>query len=106
MNIGTTGAVSTLVPQAAAPGTGPSAGQNSNATREVESPVVREPATVVEVGAGPSAVPEGGETRADTDSPRTPPIKEESWATTTEVKSWTGDTFDPDPASARLDVKV
>ena len=111
MNIGSSGAVSTLVPQPTAAGTGQSSGQNGAATKEVESWVSSAPAPTAASGAsGASRVTATeADNRAPADAPKTPAIKAESWATTEEVESWSGDNGDnpePDPADPRLDIKV
>lgn len=108
MNIGSSGAVSTLVPQATAPGTGQSAGQKGAATKEVESPGASTPVPTAVPGTGEASrvTATQSDNRISAEAPKAPPIKAESWARTEDVESWTGDNPEPDPADPRLDIKV
>lgn len=106
MNVSSSSAVSTLVPQPTTAGTGQSPGQNWAATKAVESWAQSEPAPAP--GARPEtwAKTEQVDSWANTDGPQAPPIKAESWAATKEVENWAGDAPAPEPASQRVDIKV
>ncbi len=106
MNVGSSGAISTLVPQATASGTGQSSGQNWAATKEVENWAKSEPAPAPGAREESWATTKEAENWANTDGPKAPEIKAESWATTKEVENWAGDKPAPDPATQRSDIKV
>jgi hypothetical protein len=91
MNISSSAAVSTLVPQATAAGSGQSSGQNWAATKEVQNWATSEsapaPGGTPEVWAATNEV----QNWANSDGAQAPQVKAESWAVSKESENWAGD---------------
>jgi len=106
MNVNSSGAVSTLVPQPTAAGTGQSAGQNWAVSKEVENWATTEQADAPGAPQDSWATSQEATNWASSEGPEKPQIKAESWATSQEATNLAGDEPAPEPASQRVDIKV
>lgn len=106
MNVNSSSAASTLVPQPTAAGTGQSAGQNWAASKEVENWATTEQAAAPGTPQDSWAITQEATNWANSQGPEQPQVKAETWVAPQETTNWAGDAPAPEPASQRVDIKV